>query len=166
MKNEIPYSQRTFRGKFKYSMLIFVILLSITLILWIVTFGVIQFRNIAQYNKIVDAPLISYDVIDHTCTQPVTIEIMYHYKYEDENGVVYEGDARAYIHDYETADKAIENGQTVKIYIDGTGNSFLANTDISQTKHIILLVFSIILTVCTAVFFIVFLIPIKSKIKQ
>ena len=163
MNNKIPYSQRTFRGKFKYSMLLFVILLSVTLALWIVTFRGNQLRNIAKFNTIVDAPLVGYDVVKVEATKPTTIEITYHYKYEDENGVVYEGDARTHIHDYETADKAIENGQTVRIYIDGKGNSFLANTDISQTTTITILVFSIILTIGTAAFFIVFLIPVKNK---
>lgn len=163
MKNKAPYSQRIFRGKFKYSMLFFVILLFVTLALWVVTFRGNQFRSIAQYNTVVDAPLVSYDVVKVEATNPTTIEIMYHYKYEDEKGVVYEGDARTHIQDYETADKAIENGQTVRIYIDGKGNSFLANTDISRTKTITILVFSIILTIVTAIFFIVFLIPIKSK---
>lgn len=163
MENKIPYLQRNFRGKFKYSMLIFILLLIVTLVLWVVLFRDNQLRNIAKYNTIADAPLVSYDVVKVEATKPTTIEIIYHYKYEDENGVVYEGDARTHIHDYETADKAIENGQTVRIYIDGKGNSFLANTDISHTKTITILVFSIILTVGTAVFFIIFLIPIKSK---
>lgn len=163
MNNKKPYSQRTFRGNFKYSMLFFVILLSVTFALWVVTFRGNQLRNIAKYNTIVDAPLVSYDVIKVEATNPTTIEILYHYKYEDENGIVYKGDARTHIYDYETADKAIENGQTVRIYIDGKGNSFLANTDISQTTIITILVFSILLTIATAVFFIIFLIPIKSK---
>lgn len=165
MKN-VPYSQRTFRGKFKYSMLFFVILLIVTLALWVVTFRGVHLKNIAKSNTLIDAPLICYDVIDIKATTPLTIEIMYHYQYEDENGVVYKGDARAYIHDYETADKAIENGQTVSIYIDGKGNSFLADTDTSQTKCITILVFSIIFTVVTVVFFIIFLIPIKSKTER
>ena len=164
MKNKIPYSQRTFRCKFKYSMLCFAILLMVTLVLWVVAFRGNQFRNIAKQNKLVDAPLISYEVVNTSFTKPkITIEILYHYEYADENGVIYKGDARAYINDYETADNAIKDGKTVKIYIDGKGNSFLASTDISQTKHITLLVFSIIFTVGTVVFFIIFLIPIKSK---
>ncbi|MDE7082221.1 MAG: hypothetical protein K2O89_00770 [Clostridia bacterium] len=166
MENKLPYSQRNFRGKFKYSMLFFAILLIVTVALWVVTFRGNQLSNIAKYNKTVDATLISYDIIDIKPSNPTVIEIMYHYKYEDENGVVYEGDARTYINDYETADKAIENGQTVKIYIDGKGNSFLANTNISQTKIITILVFSIILTISTVVFFIIFLIPVKSKTEQ
>ncbi len=166
MENKIPYSQRNFRGKFKYSMLFFAILLIVTVALWVVTFRGNQLSNIAKYNKKVDATLISYDIIDINPSNPNVIEIMYHYKYEDENGIVYEGDARTYINDYETADKAIENGQTVKIYIDGKGNSFLANTDISRTKIITILVFSIILTIGTVVFFIIFLIPVKSKTER
>ena len=166
MENKIPYSQRNFRGKFKYSMLVFAILLIVTIVLWVVTFRGNQLSNIAKYNKTVDAPLIGYDVINIKATQPVTIEIMYHYKYEDESGVVYEGDARTYIHDYETADNAIENGQTVRIYIDGKGNSFLANTGISRTKIITILIFSIILTIGTVVFFIIFLVPIRSKTER
>ncbi len=166
MENKIPYSQRNFRGKFKYSMLFFAILLIVTVALWVVTFRDNQLRNIAKYNTIVDAPLVSYDIIDINPSNPNVIEIMYHYKYEDENGIVYKGDARTYINDYETADKAIENGQTVKIYIDGKGNSFLANNDISRTKIITILVFSIILTIGTVVFFIIFLIPVKSKTER
>lgn len=137
MKDKIPYSQRAFRGKFKYSMLIFVILFVVTLALWVVTIRGCQFVNIAKYDKTVDAPLVGYDVVDIMATKPTTtIEILYHYEYTDETGIVYKGDARAYINDFETADKAIENGQTVKIHIDGNGNSFLASTDISQTKRI------------------------------
>lgn len=147
-------------------MLVFAILLIVTLVLWIVTFRGNQLSNIAKYNKTVDAQLTSYDVVDINPSNRNVIEIMYHYKYEDENGVVYEGDARTYINDYETADKAIENGQTVKIYIDGKGNGFLANTDISRTKLITVLVFSIILTIGTVVFFIIFLVPIKSKTER
>ena len=166
MENKTPYSQRTFRGKFKYSMLIFAILLIVTLTLWGVTFRGNQMRNIAKYNNIVDAPLVGYDIVGVTATKPFTIEILYNYQYEDENGVVYEGYARAHIHDYEIADNAIENGQTVRIYIDGKGNSFLANTDISRTKEITIFVFSIILTIGTVVFFSIFLIPIKNKTER
>lgn len=163
MKDKVPYSQRSFRGKFKYSMLFFAILLIVTLVLWVVMFRGNQLSSIAKYNKTVDAPLTGYDIIDINPSKPNVIEIMYHYKYEDDNGVVYEGDARAYFNDYETADNAIANGQTIKIYIDGKGNSFLADTDISQTKEITILVFSIIFTVGTIAFFIIFLIPVKSK---
>lgn len=166
MENKIPYSQRNFRGKFKYSMLFFAILLIVTVALWVITFRGYQLSNIANQNQIVDAPLVGYDVIKVEATTPTQIEIMYQYKYEDESGVVYEGNVRTHIFDYETADKAIENGQTVKIYIDGKGNSFLANTDISRTKIITILVFSIILTIGTVVFFIIFLIPIKSKTER
>lgn len=166
MKNAIPYSQRTFRGKFKYSMLFFVILLTVTLVLWVVTFRGFHFRNIAKNNKIVEAPLISYEVMHSTNTQPFTFEISYHYKYEDENGIVYEGHVGATTQDLDIADKAIENGQIVRIYIDGNGNSFPASTDLSQTKDITILIFSIILTIGTVVFFIIFLIPIKSKSEQ
>lgn len=166
MKNKTPYLQRTFRGKFKYSMLFFVILLIVTLALWVVTFRGVHFMNIVKSNTIVDAPLVGYDIVDTHATHPVTIEILYHYKYEDENGVVYRGNKVAYIHDYETADKAIENGQTVRIYIDGKGNCFLADTNFSQTKYITIFVFSIVFTVVTAVFFIIFLIPINSNIER
>ena len=166
MKNRIPYPQRNFRGKFNYSMLIFAILLTVTIALWVVTLRGNQLSNIAKYGKTADAPLIGYDVIDLKPSDPNIIEIIYHYKYTDENGVVYEGDARSYINDYETADNAIANGQTVKIYIDGKGNSFLADTDVSQTKLITLLVFSAVFTVGTVVFFIIFLIPIKNKTEQ
>ena len=124
MENIIPYSQRNFRGKFKYSMLFFAILLIVTIALWVVTFRGYQLSNIANHNQIADAPFVDYDVIKVEATTPAQIEIMYRYKYEDESGVVYEGNVRAYIFDYETADKAIENGQTVEIYIDGKGNRF------------------------------------------
>ena len=167
MEDKTPYSQRTFRGKFKYSMLFFVLLLSVTLALWVVTFRGNQLKNIAKNNEIVDARIIGYDVIQYVWTEPLTIEINYRYQYEDENGVVYSGHVGSYyINDLETADKKIENGQTVRIYIDGKGNSFPANTDISQTKEVTILVFSIILTIGTVVFFIIFLIPIKSKTER
>lgn len=158
-----PYSQRTFRGKLKYSILFFVILVAVTIVLWVVTLRGYQLINIAKHNKKVGAPLIGYDVTKITATDPFTVEILYNYKYTDENGVVYKGSVRTHIHDYATADKAVESGQTVEIYIDGKGNSFPANTEISQTKCITVLVFSIILTVGSVVFFIVFLIPKKIK---
>ena len=163
MENKIPYSQRNFRGKFKYSMLFFSILLSVTLVLWIVTFRGYQLSNIVKQNIIVDVPLVGYDVVKVEATKPTQMEIIYHYKYEDGNGVIYKGDVRTHIFDYEIADEAIENGQTVKIYIDGKGNSCLGNKDISQTKIITMLVFSIILTIGTVIFFIIFLIPKKQN---
>ena len=166
MEDKIPYSQRNFRGKYKYSMLIFGLLLTVTLILWIVTFRGYQLANIASHNKTVDAPLVSYSVVKYNYTNPVTIEINYRYRYVSEDGVVYEGNVGAHIHDYETADNAIANGKTVKIYIDGKGNSFLASTNISMTKRITFLVISIVFTIGTVVFFIIFLIPIKSKTEQ
>lgn len=165
MEEKIPYSQRTFRGKYKYSMLVFGLLLTVALMLWIVTFRGYQMAAIAKHNIIVDAPIVDYHIVRHSATRPETIEIRYHYRYESEDGVVYEGDCGAYIHDYETADNAIASGETVKIYIDGKGHCFKASTDISFTKRITLLIISIVLTIGAAVFFIIFLIPIKPKQK-
>ncbi|MDE5722321.1 MAG: hypothetical protein K2I30_06275 [Clostridia bacterium] len=162
MTSKVPYYERTFRGKFKISIIFFVLLAVITISLWVITFRAIKVNKIVAYNKIVEAVVTDYYMIggDHTAYPTFGFD----YCYVDENGITYKGSTgRTFVYGYEAAEKAIEDGLTIRIYVDNKGNSVPVGTEMSQKKFITILVFSIIFVVGDVIFFIIFLIPKKSK---
>lgn len=163
-KQEQAY-KRVYRVKFKISMIFFILLLTVIIILGVNVFGIIKQNKIVKQNNIVEAPAIDYRVIGLTHT--AYPQIGFYYEYIDDNGIKYSGSTtKTVVYGYEAAEEAIENGLTIKIYIDGKGNSFPVGAEASKQQFIAILVSALILIVFTVVFFIIFLVPKKIGEKQ
>lgn len=161
-KKKEPSNKRVYRGKFKLSIVIFVVFMLVTFILGFNSFRIIRQEKIVKQNNIVEATLIAYRVIGrHYMAYP---KIGFYYQYLDENGTKYSGSTtRTFVFGYEAAEEVIEKGQTIEIYIDGKGNSFPVGVEASKQQFIAILVSTLVFFIITIIFFIVFLVPKKIK---
>ena len=145
-------------------MIFFILLLVVIFILGFNVFRIARQQNIVKQNNIVEATAIDYRVIG--LTQTAYPQIGFDYVYIDDNGIQYSGSTtQTVVYGYEAAEKAIENGLTIKIYIDGKGNSIPVGTEASKQQYIAILVSALILVVFAVVFFIIFLVPKKIREK-
>lgn len=159
MAKKTPYLERTFRWHIKLSLFIFSLLLIVAFSLNYVAVGIIIDRNVVKKNIIVEATLTDYNWISSTGSYP---QYDFSYSYTDEKGVKYKGSTSFAVYGAANAEKIIEEGRTVKIYIDGKGHSVEVGAEHSYKKFITILIFAIIFTVGTIVFFIIFLLPKKA----
>ncbi len=162
MKKEDAKCEKVYRGKYKISVIVFIILAAVTFILCFQSVTAIKDNKIVAGNKIVDAVVVDYYIISTSGVKDP--EIGFYYRYIDDTGNVYNGFTSYYsVYGYEAAEKAIEEKKTIKIYIDEKGNSVPVAAEPSQTKFVTIIVLSITFVIATVIFFIVFLIPKKLK---
>ena len=138
-----------------------ILLLTVTLALCYVTFGIIRANYIVKQNHTVDAVLTDYRVTGMTHTAYPTCSL--DYTYIDENGIEYTGSAGYSVSGYAAAEKAIEEKQTVQIYIDGKGNSISVALAPSRQKFITILIFAVVFVIATIVFSTLFFISKKKN---
>lgn len=159
-------SKKVYRGKYKISVIVFILLAIVTFILCFQSITAIRQKMIAAKDNVVDSVVVGYFRSGgaYSVKDP---ELGFYYEYTDNYGKVCRGrTTHIFVYGYEKAEKLIEEKKTIKVYIDNKGNSLPVGAEPSQAKFVTIIVLGVTFLIITVVFFILFLIPKKIENKE